>query len=156
MTVAVLGEALIDFIVGEDGAYRPHLGGSPYNVAIGLARQGVPVRYVSPLSDDSFGDQLHASLQREGVEIGIVERSRKPTSLALVTLDQARQPTYRLYREGIADKDVTFEQVEAAHIQRVLDHTDGHKGRSCKILGISRPALDRKILKYGLQVPGRG
>ena len=32
MTVAVLGEALIDFIVGDDGAYRPHLGGSPYNV----------------------------------------------------------------------------------------------------------------------------
>jgi len=50
----------------------------------------------------------------------------------------------------------TLEQVEAAHIQRVLDHTDGHKGRSCDILGISRPALDRKITKYGLRLPGRG
>ena len=114
MTIAVLGEALIDFIVGEDGSYRPHLGGSPYNVAIGLARQGIPVRYVSPLSDDSFGDQLQASLEREGVEIGIVGRSPRPTSLALVTLDDAGQPTYRLYREGIADKDISFEQIEAA------------------------------------------
>ena len=46
----------------------------------------------------------------------------------------------------------TLDQVEAAHIQRVLHHTGGHKGNSCRILGISRPALDRKIRKYGLTV----
>ncbi|AHF03008.1 Fis family transcriptional regulator [Marichromatium purpuratum 984] len=45
--------------------------------------------------------------------------------------------------------------VEAEHVQRVLDHTGGHKARSCEILGISRPALDRKILKYDLRLPGR-
>ncbi len=45
---------------------------------------------------------------------------------------------------------LSLEQVEAAHIQRVLDHTQGHKGHSCEILGISRPALDRKIKKYQL------
>jgi len=45
--------------------------------------------------------------------------------------------------------------VEAEHIQRVLDHTGGHKGQTCDILGISRPALDRKIAKYGLLLPER-
>jgi DNA-binding NtrC family response regulator len=49
----------------------------------------------------------------------------------------------------------SLDEVEARHIQRVLDHTGGHKGRSCEILGISRPALDRKIHKYGLRLPGR-
>jgi DNA-binding NtrC family response regulator len=49
----------------------------------------------------------------------------------------------------------TLEQVEAEHIQQVLFHTAGHKGRTSRILGISRPALDRKIRKYGLQVPAR-
>ena len=48
----------------------------------------------------------------------------------------------------------SLDNVEAEHIQRVLDHTGGHKGRSCEILGISRPALDRKIKKYALRVPG--
>jgi two-component system response regulator AtoC len=47
----------------------------------------------------------------------------------------------------------SLEEVEAAHIQRVLGHTGGHKGRTCEILGISRPALDRKIRKYRLTVP---
>jgi len=48
----------------------------------------------------------------------------------------------------------TLDQVEAEHIQRVLDHTGGHKGRTSQILGISRPALDRKIHKYHLALPG--
>ena len=113
MTIAVLGEALIDFIVGEDGAYRPHLGGSPYNVAIGLARQGMNVSYLSPFSDDTFGDQLRDSLRKEGVDTPIARRSLWPTSLALVTVDGNGIPSYRLYREGIADKDISFEEVEA-------------------------------------------
>lgn len=47
----------------------------------------------------------------------------------------------------------TLEQMETAHVQKVLNYTGGHKGRSSEILGISRPALDRKIKKYGLTLP---
>ena len=114
MTVAVLGEALVDFIAGCDGAFRAHLGGSPYNVAIGLARQGVDVSYLSPLSDDAFGDRFLESLRRENVRTPMTRRSKLPTSLALVTLDDSGVPAYSLYREGIADKDLTFEEVVAA------------------------------------------
>lgn len=113
MTVAVLGEALIDLIEGDDGAYRPHLGGSPYNVAIGLARQGVDVSYLSPFSDDTFGSQLQNTLKSEGVTVPIARRSLWPTSLALVKIDDEGLPSYRLYREGIADKDTSFEEIEA-------------------------------------------
>jgi DNA-binding NtrC family response regulator len=49
----------------------------------------------------------------------------------------------------------SLDQVEAEHVQQVLRYTGGHKGRSCEILGISRPALDRKIRKYGLEVPDK-
>ena len=93
MTVAVLGEALIDFIVDSDGAYRPHLGGSPFNVAIGLAREGIDVSYLSPFSDDTFGNQLREALLDEGVKVPLQRRSLWPTSLALVTNDDNGQPT---------------------------------------------------------------
>lgn len=111
MTIAVLGEALIDFIKSDDGAYLPHLGGSPYNVAIGLARHDVDVSYISPLSDDSFGDDLRNSLRSEGVVVPIARRSAWPTSLSLVTTDKSGLPTYRLYRQGVADKDTSFEEI---------------------------------------------
>ncbi|MEO0973015.1 MAG: PfkB family carbohydrate kinase [Pseudomonadota bacterium] len=111
MSIAVVGEALIDFISGDDGAYRPHLGGSPFNVAIGVARQGMAVSYLSPFSDDAFGDMLLAALQREGVTVANPRRSPWPTSLAMVTVDDAGIPAYRLYREGVADKDTTLEEL---------------------------------------------
>lgn len=41
-------------------------------------------------------------------------------------------------------------EMEAKHIQYTLDFVSGHKGKACELLDISRPALDRKIEKYGL------
>lgn len=46
-------------------------------------------------------------------------------------------------------------EIEKQHIQHILNHTRGHKGKACQILGISRPALDRKIKKYQLAEPSR-
>lgn len=48
---------------------------------------------------------------------------------------------------------LSLDEVEALHVQRVLTATGGHKGHACDILRISRPALDRKIQKYHLQLP---
>lgn len=55
---------------------------------------------------------------------------------------------------GETEPPCSLEQMEAEHVQKVLNYTDGHKGQSSRILGISRPALDRKIKKYGLILPG--
>ncbi len=48
---------------------------------------------------------------------------------------------------------LSLAQIEAQYVQQVLNHTNGHKGRACAILDISRPALDRKIKKYCLSLP---
>jgi two-component system response regulator AtoC len=48
---------------------------------------------------------------------------------------------------------LTLDEVERAHIVRVFAIAKGHKGRTCQILGISRPTLERKLRKYAL-VPG--
>ena len=49
--------------------------------------------------------------------------------------------------------DQSLEEIEAAHISRVLDATDWHKGRACEILRISRPRLRRMIRHYNLTPP---
>jgi len=62
-----------------------------------------------------------------------------------------------------ADKDedpgqvrlVSLETVEREHVASVLRHVRWHRGKACEILGISRPALDRKIKKYGLDRTSR-
>jgi two-component system response regulator AtoC len=44
----------------------------------------------------------------------------------------------------------TLDEMEREHIARVYALTKGHKGRTCELLGISRPTLERKLKKYGL------
>lgn len=65
-------------------------------------------------------------------------------SLSLLPL--AQQPTAAQPKNIIA----SLSEIEKLHIQNILGHTRGHKGKACEILGISRPALDRKIKKYHL------
>jgi len=46
----------------------------------------------------------------------------------------------------------SLDEVEEAHIMKVLRHTRGNYGEACRILGISRPTLRRKISEYNLLV----
>jgi DNA-binding NtrC family response regulator len=48
----------------------------------------------------------------------------------------------------------TLDDVEREHIRRALAYAQGHKGRTCDLLGISRPTLTRKIKRYSLDGPG--
>ncbi len=43
---------------------------------------------------------------------------------------------------------LSLDEVERRHILKALEHTRGHKGRACDLLGISRPTLERKLRRY--------
>src|SRR5262249_7189848 len=44
----------------------------------------------------------------------------------------------------------TLAEAERVLILRALEAADGHKGKVCQILGISRPTLERKLHKHGI------
>ncbi len=45
----------------------------------------------------------------------------------------------------------SLDSMERDHIARVLERTGGNLGETCKILGISRPTLRKKMIDYGLK-----
>jgi DNA-binding NtrC family response regulator len=53
-----------------------------------------------------------------------------------------------------AGRLVSLENLEMEHIRNILAQTGFHKSRSAEILGISRKTLDRKIVEYGIAMPG--
>ena len=112
MPIWVLGEALMDCVAQEDGSLRPFMGGSPFNLARAAALRGATVGYLNPLSSDLFGLQMRAQLLHDGVQL-LAPASRLPTSLAVVQLTHG-QPSYGFYREGIADRDYTVDQIVSA------------------------------------------
>jgi len=52
-------------------------------------------------------------------------------------------------------RDDTLDAVERAHVAKILRQVGGHKRKAVDILGISRPRLDRIIVRYGLDVTRR-
>jgi two-component system, NtrC family, response regulator AtoC len=49
---------------------------------------------------------------------------------------------------AVSGRIATLDEVERDHIVRVWAVTKGHKGKTCQMLGISRPTLERKLKKY--------
>ena len=111
MTVTVIGEALIDLVPGEQpSSYYSVPGGSPYNVAVGLARLGQRVSLMARLSDTAFGRLLRDHARAEGIDLGASPHAAEPTTLAVVGLDAGGQASYDFYVEGTADWQWTAEE----------------------------------------------
>jgi fructokinase len=108
-SIWVLGEALMDCVSQPDGSLKPFMGGSPFNLARAAALRGADVSFVNPLSTDNFGDQMRTQLATDGVKTAL-PASRLPTSLAVVQIKNG-QPSYGFYREGIADRDYSVDQI---------------------------------------------
>lgn len=66
--VLVLGEALVDIVETADGVTE-HVGGSPANVAVGVARLGVPVRLVTRLGRDERGERIARHVRDAGAKV---------------------------------------------------------------------------------------
>ena len=101
--ILISGEALVDLIPDpeKDGRYDAVLGGSPYNVALGLARLGAPAAFISRLSADANGESLAASLAAEGIDLSFVARDPRPTTLAFVMRGTAETGSrYAFYLDG--------------------------------------------------------
>jgi fructokinase len=102
--VAVAGEALVDFVpAGADGVFRAAPGGSPANVAVGLARLEVPTRLLARIADDLLGHRLRAHLDVNGVDLSFAVRAAEPTSLAIVAVGRDGVVEYDFRVEGTAD-----------------------------------------------------
>jgi two-component system response regulator AtoC len=65
-------------------------------------------------------------------------------------VDAAAAPRVEAAPPPVNGPVATLDEVERDHIARVWTLTKGHKGRTCQMLGISRPTLERKLKKYGI------
>jgi fructokinase len=114
--ILVCGEALMDvFAAGETPtgiALDARIGGSPFNMAVGLARLGQRVAMLTSISDGFLGDRLFRALGAEGVDTSTVLRCAAPTTLGVVGLDDRGVPSYAFYGEGAADRQLPVEVLD--------------------------------------------
>jgi fructokinase len=105
--IVVCGEALIDMSPTscEGGrGYVPRAAGSPLNVAVTLGRMRVPVAFFGRVSTDPFGRMLKARLKAGGVDPRYLREGPEPSTLAIVGIEDGREPEFVFYGEGTADR----------------------------------------------------
>lgn len=92
--VCVLGEALIDIVRDPYGEETEHVGGSPLNVAVGLAALDHVVDFATTFGADPHGERIRTHLADRGVHVLAGSETGDPTSTARAELDEAGAASY--------------------------------------------------------------
>ncbi len=120
--VLSIGETLID-IIATDGApslveardFVALAGGAPANVAVALARLGVPSAFCGVVGADPLGDRLVAELAAEGVDVSRLRQTdAAPTTIAFAWKDARGDGRFWIMRG--ADLDLSPEDADRAGI----------------------------------------
>ncbi|MCE1179248.1 MAG: PfkB family carbohydrate kinase [Micrococcales bacterium] len=126
----VVGEALVDIV--ERGGAEPteHVGGSPANVAMGLARLGHGTDLLCCLADDERGRVVADYVGTSGARLLPESMRASRTSTALARLDETGAATYEF--------DITWD-IPAAEVGPETSHV--HTGSIGAILPPGREAV---------------
>lgn len=111
--VVVVGDALIDELRDDTGT-REFVGGAALNVAVGLARLGVPATLLAMVGDDEPGSHIRRYLDDFGVEL-LASPSPPGSSRAVSTRSAGGEPTY-VFNDAARARRIRFGDAERAAI----------------------------------------
>jgi sugar/nucleoside kinase (ribokinase family) len=121
-----IGETMALLVADEPGPladaqhFSRRLAGADTNVAIGLARLGFQVGWISRLGADSFGTYVRRSIEAEGINTSRVETdAQRSTGFMLKSraVDGA-DPVIEYYRRGSAASQLGPAQFDASYLLR--------------------------------------
>lgn len=109
--VVLIGDALIDEL-RDDRGVREFVGGAALNVAVGIARLGVPATLIAMVGDDEAGAHIREYLADFGVEL-IETTGPHGSSRAVSTRSGSGEPEY-VFNEAARARRVRFGERERA------------------------------------------
>ena len=120
-----VGRVAIDFNptdynrpLNESSNFNKYLGGSPANIAVGMARLGNRVGFLGRVSDDQFGTFVTDYFKNEGIDVSHIFRCTNGEKLGL-TFTEMLSPTESsilMYREGVADLQLSPQDVDEGYV----------------------------------------
>ncbi|MFF5503473.1 carbohydrate kinase [Streptomyces roseolus] len=126
MSFLVIGECVADVVREPGAADVVHPGGSPANVAYGLARLGRATTLLTQLADDSAGRLIAGHLTGAGVRLALGGAPARTPS-AVVSLDGSGRATYAFdiaWTLSAEEPPATPEPVRHVHLGSIAAVTD--------------------------------
>lgn len=104
--------------LAQSETFKKYLGGSPANIAVGMARLGCKVGFIGKVSDDRFGDFVVDFFKNEGIDVSRVTRAKNGECLGLTFTEilSRDESSILMYREGVADLMLSPEEVDEEYI----------------------------------------
>ncbi|QDP41818.1 aminoimidazole riboside kinase [Radiobacillus deserti] len=143
--VVSLGEALIDFIPkdAKNLEYIKSPGGAPANVAVGLAKLGVPTTFIGKVGDDVLGHFLKETLAAYGVHTDqMVFSMENKTGLVFVTLDKSGDRSFDFFVDPRADELLEVHELDE---RQLVQNKILHIGSISLIADPIKTATERAI-----------
>ncbi len=126
MDLVLLGRIAIDFnpvdyykTLTESTTFRKYLGGSPANIAVGMARLGKRIGFFARVSDDRFGDFVVEYFENEGIDVSRIRRCTNGEKLGLTFTEilNETESSILMYRNDIADLQLDVSDIDEAYIK---------------------------------------
>jgi fructokinase len=106
----VCGETLIDLVPDDSvvadaqrSTWLALSAGGPMNSAVALGRLGADTHFLGRLSRDAFGRQVRKHILSANVQLDLATESSQPTSIAVVSLDEAGVASYTFHFHDTAN-----------------------------------------------------
>lgn len=121
----LLGRVAIDFnpmdyykTLAESETFKKYVGGSPANIAVGLARLNKKCGFLSRVSDDRFGDFVIQYFNKEGIDTSHIRRCEHGEKIGLTFTEILDEDTSSIlmYRNKAADLALEPADVDEAYI----------------------------------------
>lgn len=120
-----IGRIAIDFNptdmyrpLSESSNFNKYVGGSPANIAVGLARLGCKVGFAGCVSADQFGDFVVDYFKKEGIDTSYVTRAKNGECIGLTFTEilSKEQSSILMYRDNAADFSLAPEDIDEKYI----------------------------------------
>ncbi|MDH3660874.1 MAG: 5-dehydro-2-deoxygluconokinase, partial [Alphaproteobacteria bacterium] len=154
LDVITIGRSSVDLYGAQVGgrledmaSFRKYIGGSPTNMAAGMARLGMASAVITRVGDEHMGRFIREQLEREGVDTrGVITDPERLTALVLLGIRDDEQFPLIFYRENCADMALSVDDIDPALIAeaRAVVVTGTHlshphtKAAALKALGLAR------------------
>ncbi|NIZ41281.1 5-dehydro-2-deoxygluconokinase (plasmid) [Entomospira entomophila] len=127
LDVILIGRIAIDFNpvethrgLEDSHTFKKYLGGSPANIAVGMARLKKRVGFIGMVSDDQFGTFVLRYFQKEGIDTSHIVRARHGEKLGLTftEIKSDTESSILMYRNEVADLKLEVSDIDEEYIQR--------------------------------------
>ncbi|HWR41883.1 sugar kinase [Sporomusa sp.] len=131
--IITLGESMVMMVADQSDSlqfvtsYSRKIAGAESNVAIGLARLGHDVGWISAIGDDPFGTYIRNTIRGEGVDTSRVQiLPEYPTGMLIKERNEIGDPKVFYYRRGSAASHITPDMVDESYfVETKILHVTG-------------------------------